>query len=243
MALNQFWLLSIWPPEHWHFLEIPVEINSKKSIWIFFCKMSAIVFRDQWVKLLHPISNYLWVWISHGTGSTILRLNHAVTFIEKYPSYTKHMTWQIQRNCDKAAHYACSGVPPRGGTPYVMGDTYVPRFWPPFFTLAGSSTIFLGYFSHPPTAKLSFGVQKLPIFTKIDLFGPKFNFFLDLFGSNFQRPAAHPHQFSGRVPPPGVPPTGNLCHYSCQLAIHNISHELSHFLIRAQTWNDVHSYC
>ena len=88
-----------------------------------------------------------------------------------------------------------------GGTPYVMGDTYVPRFWPPFFNLAGSSTIFLGYFSHPPTAKLSFGVQKLPIFTKIDLFGPKFNFFLDLFGSNFQRPAAHPHQFSGRVPP------------------------------------------
>ena len=95
------------------------------------------------------------------------------------------------------------GDPGGGGTPYVMGDTYVPRFWPPFFTLAGSSTIFLGYFSHPPTAKLSFGVQKLPIFTKIDLFGPKFNFFLDLFGSNFQRPAAHPHQFSGRVPPRG----------------------------------------
>ena len=94
-------------------------------------------------------------------------------------------------------------VTPGGGTPYVMGDTYVPRFWPPFFTLAGSSTIFLRYFSHPPTAKLSFGVQKLPIFTKIDFFGPKFNFSLDLFGSNFQRPAAHPHQFSGRVPPPG----------------------------------------
>ena len=33
-------------------------------------------------------------------------------------------------------------VPTGGGTPYVMGDTYVPRFWPPFFTLAGSSTIF-----------------------------------------------------------------------------------------------------
>ena len=98
----------------------------------------------------------------------------------------------------KRLHSSCPG----GGTPYVMGDTYVPRFWPPFFTLAGSSTIFLGYFSHPPTAKLSFGVQKLPLFTKIDLFGPKFNFFLDLFGSNFQRPAAHPHQFSGRVPPP-----------------------------------------
>ena len=102
---------------------------------------------------------------------------------------------------------------PGGGTPYVMGDTYVPRFWPPFFTLAGSSTIFLGYFSHPPTAKLSFGVEKLPIFTKIDLFGPKFNFFLDLFGSNFQRPAAHPHQFSGRVPPPPPPPPpGDITH-------------------------------
>ena len=97
-----------------------------------------------------------------------------------------------------------------GGTPYVMGDTYVPRFWPPFFTLAGSNTIFLGYFSHPPTAKLSFGVQKLPIFTKIDLFGPKFNFFVDLFGSNFQRPVAHPHQFSGRVPPPGLVDTLQL---------------------------------
>ena len=112
------------------------------------------------------------------------------------------------------------------GTPYVMGDTYVPRFWPPFFTLAGSSTIFLGYFSHPPTAKLSFGVQKLPIFTKIDLFGPKFNFFLDLFGSNFQRPAAHPHQFSGRVPPPGsltpMPVFDSLwlCDAMCMMWLH-----------------------
>ena len=103
-----------------------------------------------------------------------------------------------------------------GGTPYVMGDTYVLRFWSPFFTLAGSSTIFMGYFSHPPTAKLSFGVQKLPIFTKIDLFGPKFNFFLDLFGSNFQRPAAHSHQFSGRVkhlPPPPPLPGGRWVNY------------------------------
>ena len=112
----------------------------------------------------------------------------------------------LQVSCYYALWVLHRGTPPGGGTPYVMGDTYVPRIWPPFFTLAGSSTIFLGYFSHPPTAKLSFGVQKLPIFTKIDLFGPKFNFFLDLFGSNFQRPAAHPHQFSGRVPPPGVHP-------------------------------------
>ena len=108
--------------------------------------------------------------------------------------------WETALLCNDVSHWL--GANPGGGTPYVMGDTYVPRFWPPFFTLAGSSTIFLGCFSHPPTAKLSFGVHKLPIFTKIDLFGPKFNFFLDLFGSNFQRPAAHPHQFSGRVPPP-----------------------------------------
>ena len=78
------------------------------------------------------------------------------------------------------------------------------RGFDPLFSLwQDRARSFWGTFSHPPTAKLSFGVQKLPIFTKIDLFGPKFNFFLDLFGSNFQRPATHPHQFSGRVPPPG----------------------------------------
>ena len=43
-----------------------------------------------------------------------------------------------------------------GGTPYVMGDTYVPRFWPPFFTLAGSSTIFLGYFFSSTNTKTIF---------------------------------------------------------------------------------------
>ena len=75
------------------------------------------------------------------------------------------------------------------------------RFDPLFWHSEDWTRSFWGTFSHPPTAKLSFGVQKLPIFTKIDLFGPKLNFFLDLFGSNFQRPAAHPHQFSGRVPP------------------------------------------
>ena len=118
----------------------------------------------------------------------------------------KQTLWSVIYGCRAVRQHCWNQIrhqqPGGGGTPYEMGDTYVPRFWPPFFTLAGSSTIFLGYFSHPPTAKLSFGVQKLPIFTKIDLFGPKFNFFLDLFGSNFQRPAAHPHQFSGRVPPP-----------------------------------------
>ena len=44
-----------------------------------------------------------------------------------------------------------------------------------------------------------FEVLKLPILTEFDLFDPKFNFSLDLFGSNFQRPEAHPHRFSDRV--------------------------------------------
>ena len=89
------------------------------------------------------------------------------------------------------------------------------RGFDPLFSLwQDRARSFWGTFSHPPTAKLSFGVQKLPIFTKIDLFGPKFNFFLDLFGSNFQRPAAHLHQFSGRVPPPRGSKRRNVCNYT-----------------------------
>ena len=65
---------------------------------------------------------------------------------------------------------------------------------------------FWGTFSHPPIPKRSFGVLKLPILTEFDLFGPKFHFSPDLFGSNFQWPAAHPHRFSDRVHPPPPPP-------------------------------------
>ena len=93
---------------------------------------------------------------------------------------------------------------PRGGVLPMWWVIHMCSGFDPLFSLwQDRARSFWGTFSHPPTAKLSFGVQKLPIFTKIDLFGPKFNFFLDLFGSNFQRPAAHPHQFSGRVPPRG----------------------------------------
>ena len=70
------------------------------------------------------------------------------------------------------------------------------RFDPLFWHSGDWTWSFGGTFSHPPTPKLSFGVLKLPILTEFDLFGPKFYFSLDLFGSNFQRPAAHPHQFS-----------------------------------------------
>ena len=94
-----------------------------------------------------------------------------------------------------------------GGTPYVMGDTYVPRFWPLFSLWQDRARSFWGIFLIHQQQSYLLGVQKLPIFTKIDLFGPKFNFFLDLFGSNFQRPAAHPHQ--SPPPPPPPPPGGN----------------------------------
>ena len=75
------------------------------------------------------------------------------------------------------------------------------RFDPLFWHSGDWTRSFWGTFSHPPTPKRSLGVLKLPILTEFDLFGPKFYFSLDLFGSNFQRPAAHPHQFSDRVPP------------------------------------------
>ena len=79
------------------------------------------------------------------------------------------------------------------------------RGFDPLFSLwQDRARSFWGIFSHPPTPKRSFGVLKLPILTEFDLLGPKFHFSLDLFGSNFQRPAAHPHHFSDRVPPPGV---------------------------------------
>ena len=78
------------------------------------------------------------------------------------------------------------------------------RGFDPLFSLwQDRARSFWGIFSHPPTPKRSFVVLKLPILTEFDLLGPKFHFSLDLFGSNFQRPAAHPHHFSDRVPSPG----------------------------------------
>ena len=54
----------------------------------------------------------------------------------------------------------------------------VPPFWPPFLTFRAFNLIFLGTISH-----LS----------------------LDLYGSNFRWPMAHPHQFSDLVPPGPLP--------------------------------------
>ena len=76
------------------------------------------------------------------------------------------------------------------------------RFDPLFWHSGDWTQAFWGTFSHPPISKRSFGVLKLPILTDFDLFYPKFPFSLDLLGSNFQWPAAHPHRFSDRIPPP-----------------------------------------
>ena len=88
-----------------------------------------------------------------------------------------------------------------GGTPYVMGDTYVPRFWPPFFTLAGSSTIFLGCFFSSTNTKTIFWVQ---ILAKFDLFGPKIPFFPRSFWVQFSVARGTPPAIFGpSTPPPG----------------------------------------
>ena len=76
------------------------------------------------------------------------------------------------------------------------------RGFDPLFSLwQDRARSFWGIFSHPPTPKRSFVVLKLPILTEFDLLGPKFHFSLDLFGSNFQRPAP---SFFGPSTPPGV---------------------------------------
>ena len=106
-------------------------------------------------------------------------------------------------------------IPRGGGGGGGGGGGVLPMWWvihmcrgfDPLFSLwQDRARSFWGIFSHPPTPKQSFGVLKLPILKEFDLLGPKFHFSLDLFGSNFQRPAAHPHQFSDQVhdPPPGM---------------------------------------
>ena len=70
-----------------------------------------------------------------------------------------------------------------------------PLFWPYGY----QTRSFWGVFSHPPTQKRSFGYKS----SQNSIFlAPKYHFPLDLFGSNFQWPTAHPQQFSDRVPPP-----------------------------------------
>ena len=101
------------------------------------------------------------------------------------------------RHSDRSIEGYCS----RGGYSLYVGWYGCAAVLTPFFDILRVELDLFGVFF-----LRSFGVLKLPILAEFDLLGPKFNFSLDLFGSNFQWPAAHPHQFSDRVPPPPPPP-------------------------------------
>ena len=92
---------------------------------------------------------------------------------------------------------------PGGGTPYVMGDTYVPRFWPPFFTLTGSSTIFLGYFFSSTNTKTIFCGIKTTNSYRIRSFRPQISFFPRSFWVQFSAASGTPPSFFGPSTPPG----------------------------------------
>ena len=93
------------------------------------------------------------------------------------------------------------------------GGGVLPMWWvihmchgfDPLFSLwQDRARSFWGVFSHPSTQKRSFEYKS----SQNSIFlAPKYHFSLDLFGSNFQWPAAHPQQFTDRVPPPGLPLT------------------------------------
>ena len=90
---------------------------------------------------------------------------------------------------------------PGGGVLPMWWVIHMCRGFDPLFSLwQDRARSFWGVFSHPPTQKRSFGYKS----SQNSIFlAPKYHFSLDLFGSNFQWPAAHPQQFSDRVPPPG----------------------------------------
>ena len=104
------------------------------------------------------------------------------------------------------------------------------RRFDPRFDILGIEHDLLGhFFSHPPTPKRSFGVLKLPILTEFALFWPQIPFSHDLFGSNFHRPAAHPHRFSDRVSPHPTPPPPSL-------------HETLHVIPTDKLWSEFCEY-
>ena len=86
----------------------------------------------------------------------------------------------------------------------MLGDIYVLPFWPPFLIFWGLNTIFLGYFFlSTNTKKLILGTNP----SRITSFWPQIPLCLDLLGSNFQRPVAHPHQSPDLVPHKHSTPT------------------------------------
>ena len=109
----------------------------------------------------------------------------------------KNEQWDCQLN------FGGNQKPPHspGGVLPMWWVIHMCRGFDPLFSLwQDRARSFWGVFSHPPTQKRSFGYKS----SQNSIFlAPKYHFSLDLFGSNFQWPAAHPQQFSDRVPPPG----------------------------------------
>ena len=124
-------------------------------------------------------------------------------------SYVVYHLYRVIQNIDEQTQLqqdlaALPGGGGGGGTPYVMGDTYVPRFWPPFFTLAGSSTIFLGYFFSSTNTKTIFWGIKTTNSYRIRSFRPQISFFPRSFWVQFSAASGTPPSFFGPSTPPGA---------------------------------------
>ena len=98
-----------------------------------------------------------------------------------------------------------------------MGDTYVPRFWPPFFTLAGSSTIFLGYFFSSTNTKTIFWGIKTTNSYRIRSFRPQISFFPRSFWVQFSAASGTPPSFFGPSTPPKGPVANDLVNDALRL--------------------------
>ena len=96
-----------------------------------------------------------------------------------------------------------------GGTPYMMGDTYVPRFWPPFLTLWVPNSIFLGcVFLIVQHKNDLLGTNP----HKIRSFWTQNTIFPSIFlGPIFSGPRHTPSNFRTEYPPP--PGSSHLFHY------------------------------
>ena len=86
-----------------------------------------------------------------------------------------------------------SATKARGGYSLYVGWYGCAAVLTPFFDILRIEHDLFGvlFLIHQQQSYL-LGYKNYQFSAKIDLFGPKFNFFLDLFGSNFQPPAAHP---------------------------------------------------
>ena len=120
-----------------------------------------------------------------------------------------HLGWVdgwLGRTLESSALHCWGLKVPGGGGGYSLYDGWYicAAVFDPFFDPLGTKLDLFGVFFLIHQHKIrSFGYKS----SQNSIFlAPKYHFSLDLFGSNFQWPAAHPQQFSDRVPPP--PPPG-----------------------------------